>query len=90
MEDPVLLSGFFWGTFHQNLLFVLHISEWTLDLYIFSLALVWSVWRVMDFQVLVSLLKICAAMPILVEISFFNVPVCRGEAAKIFEVVILH
>ena len=44
----------------------------------------------MDFQVLVSLLKICAAMPILVEISFFNVPVCRGEAAKIFEVVILH
>ena len=42
-------------------------TEQTLDLYIFSLVLVW---RIVDFHMLVSLIKDCVGMQILVDISF--------------------
>ena len=60
------------------LLLVLRVSDvyisktWTLGLCIFSFVLVW---RVVDFQMLVSLLEACATMPIFMEFSFFSLHV---------------
>ena len=55
-------------------------TEHTLDWYIFSFVLVR---RIVEFQILVSLLKACAAIPILVEISFSICCNLQYEAAYI-------